>query len=192
LPVQIIHNKNVMTPAAVSAILLDFEPNGDGEAAKSRELTLALLDWSPNPFSRNTFTPGHVTCTGVVLSPSLEAVLLVHHRRLGRWLLPGGHVEMEDEQPSETARREVLEETGADLAAVPPQLVGCDVHPIPSRGREPLHLHHDLIFAFQAKSLRSGCSPESRAVVWRPVTKTDDLPGSIQRSIARTLAGRTK
>ena len=181
-----------MTSAVVSAILLDFEPNGDGEAAKSRELTLALLDWSPNPFSRYTFTPGHVTCTGVVLSPSLDSVLLVHHRRLGRWLLPGGHVEMEDREPAETARREVLEETGADLAAVPPQLVGCDVHPIPARGREPLHLHHDLIFAFQTRSLNSVCSPESRAVVWRPVTKTEDLPGSIQRSITRTLATRKR
>lgn len=176
-----------MTPAAVSALLLDFEPNGDGEAAKSRELTLALLDWSPNPFSRNTFTPGHVTCTGVVLNPSRDAVLLVHHRRLGRWLLPGGHVELEDAEPSATARREVLEETGADLADLPPRLVGCDVHPIPARGREPLHLHHDLIFAFEAKTLQSICSPESRAVVWRPLDKTDDLPGSIIRSIARAL-----
>jgi len=179
-----------MTAAEVSALLLDFQSDGDGEAFKSRELTLALLDWSPNPFSRNTFTPGHLTCTGVVLNPSRDGVLLVHHRRLGRWLLPGGHVEQEDDNPGATARREVLEETGADLNGAQPLLVGCDVHPIPSRGREPLHLHHDLIFAFEAKSLDSVCSPESRAVVWRPVSRVDDLPGSIVRSIRRCLTQR--
>ncbi|MBC7928031.1 MAG: NUDIX domain-containing protein [Bryobacteraceae bacterium] len=150
-------------------------------------MTLALLDWAPNPFSRNTFHPGHLTCTGVVLSPARDAVLLVHHRRLRRWLLPGGHVELDDNTPDETARREVLEETGAELSGAPPLLVGCDVHPIPARGREPLHLHHDLIFAFESRSLRSGCSPESRAVLWRPVSQTGDLPGSISRSVGRAL-----
>src|SRR3954453_3128885 len=130
-------NENVITPATVSALLLDFDPGDDGEAGKSRELTLNLLDWSPNPFSRLIYTPGHVTCTGVVLSPDRHSVLLVHHRRLRRWLLPGGHVEAEDESPAETAKREVLEETGAELQAVEPTLVGCDVHAIPARGREP-------------------------------------------------------
>lgn len=178
----------VITAPSVSSLLLEFRPRDDGEADKSRELTLALLDWSPDPFSRNVFTPGHITCTGVVLSPDRNAVLLVHHKRLGRWLLPGGHVEPEDEVASDTAHREVLEETGAHLAERTPHLVGCDVHPIPARGREPLHLHHDLIFTFHARSMRSGCSPESRAVVWRPVRQTTDLPGSIRRSISRSLA----
>jgi 8-oxo-dGTP pyrophosphatase MutT (NUDIX family) len=179
----------VIASSAVTSLLLAFDPRGDGEAEKSRELTLALLDWSPDPFSRNVFTPGHLTCTGVVLSPSRDAVLLVHHRRLSRWLLPGGHVETEDNAAHDTARREVLEETGADLLDFPPRLVGCDVHPIPARGREPLHLHHDLIFSFQARSLRSGCSPESRAVVWRSVRECEDLPGSIRRSVTRALNG---
>jgi 8-oxo-dGTP pyrophosphatase MutT (NUDIX family) len=163
----------------------------DGEAEKSRELTLSLLAWSPAPFSRNVFTPGHITCTGVVLSPDRHHVLLVHHRRLDRWLLPGGHVEAEDGQAADTARREVIEETGAELAnGARPTLVGCDVHAIPARGREPLHLHHDLIFGFQAKSASFQCSAESRAVVWRPVAQMADLPCSIRRSVARMLSGR--
>lgn len=183
-------NEDVITSATVSALLLDFDPGDDGEAGKSRELTLNLLDWSPNPFSRMIYTPGHVTCTGVVLSPDLHSVLLVHHRRLRRWLLPGGHVEAEDDSAGDTARREVLEETGADLQTGAPQLVGCDVHAIPGRGREPLHLHHDLIFAFRARSLSSGCSPESRAVAWRSLLQMEDLPGSIRKSVHRALARR--
>ena len=165
-----------------------FAPNCDGEAAKSRDLILALLQYSPEPLSRLTFTPGHITCTGVVLGPDADRVLLVHHRRLNRWLLPGGHVEAEDASIIDVARREVIEETGAQLdERVPGRLVGVDVHPIPPKGAEPLHLHHDLIFSFQARSLRSGCSPESRAVVWRSVRECEDLPGSIRRSVTRAL-----
>jgi 8-oxo-dGTP pyrophosphatase MutT (NUDIX family) len=38
-------------------------------------------------------------------------VLLHHHRKLGMWLPPGGHIER-DELPDEAAGREVFEETG--------------------------------------------------------------------------------
>ncbi len=38
-------------------------------------------------------------------------VLLHYHRKLGRWLPPGGHIE-DNELPDDAALREVLEETG--------------------------------------------------------------------------------
>ncbi|HKR52249.1 MAG TPA: NUDIX domain-containing protein [Pseudonocardiaceae bacterium] len=41
---------------------------------------------------------------------------LIRHPRLGKWMLPGGHVEP-DENPAEAALREVAEEAG--LAARP-------------------------------------------------------------------------
>jgi 8-oxo-dGTP pyrophosphatase MutT (NUDIX family) len=40
-----------------------------------------------------------------------ERVLLHYHRKLGKWLPPGGHVE-DNELPDAAAVREVLEETG--------------------------------------------------------------------------------
>ena len=162
----------------------------DGETEKSRELILALLAYSPAPFSRDIYTPGHVTCTGAVLAPGGNAVLLVHHRRLDRWLLPGGHVEMLDATIGDVARREVVEETGALLAGAAPLLVGVDVHPIPPNKREPLHLHHDLIFAFRAHSEQFQVSEESRAVAWCPLDQFSryDLPASIRRSVLRALS----
>jgi 8-oxo-dGTP pyrophosphatase MutT (NUDIX family) len=170
--------------------LLDrFCPGKDGEARKSQELTRALLDWSPDPFSRKIFNPGHVTCTGVVLSPKRKRVLLVHHNRLDRWLLPGGHCESQDETIAAVAAREVLEETGVILAAGAAPLVGIDVHPIPANSREPLHLHHDLIFAFQAKSSSTECSAESREVAWCELEQFDryNLPLPIRRATLRAL-----
>src|SRR5580700_3488262 len=122
----------MIAPHHVAALLHTFHPAGDGEAEKSKELALALLTISPAPFSRRQFNPGHITCTGLVLSPSRDRILLVLHRRLQRWLLPGGHVEPDDSLIGDAARREVVEETGAVLRAdASPPLVGVDVHGIP-------------------------------------------------------------
>ena len=41
-------------------------------------------------------------------------VLLVHHRRLGKWLPLGGHIEL-DEDPEIAALREAKEESGLDV-----------------------------------------------------------------------------
>jgi hypothetical protein len=73
------------------------------------------------------------------------------------------------------------------LADVAPRLVGVDVHPIPPGRGEPLHLHHDLIFAFQAASLETECSEESRALAWCRAEEFDryGLPMPIRRAFFR-------
>jgi len=174
-----------------SLILLISEWNdpSDGEAEKSRELCLGLLRETPDPLSRDQFAPGHITGTACILHPERSAVLLVHHRKLDRWLLPGGHVEPEfDGHVADTARREAEEEAGAQIdLAVPPHLVGIDVHGIPSRKREPFHLHHDLIFAFRATSERFTGSDEVRGLAWCPLDRFDayGLPNPIRRAALR-------
>ena len=44
-----------------------------------------------------------------------EKVLLVHHRKLGKWLPLGGHIEL-DEDPEAAALREAREESGLEIA----------------------------------------------------------------------------
>jgi 8-oxo-dGTP pyrophosphatase MutT (NUDIX family) len=178
----------VIEAAGVAALVNAANMDGDGEALKSRELILMLLAVSPEPFSRRQFTPGHITCTGLVLSPDRSRVLLVHHRRLDRWLLPGGHVEPEDAAIQDAARREVIEETGAGLAAEDaPALISLDVHGIPPKRSEPYHLHHDLIFQFQARAEDIRVSAESRAVVWCAPADFDryDVPSNVRRACRR-------
>jgi len=79
-------------------------------------------------------------------------VLLHYHRKLGKWLPPGGHVE-DNELPDDAAVREVLEETGIRARLVgsrglpmdaPRQLVvpaGIQVEDI-----YPGHQHIDLVY----------------------------------------------
>lgn len=150
----------------VFELVRGFSIPDDGSCEKSRELILDLLLHTPKPFARSQFKPGHITATALVASPEGSRVLLVHHRRLDRWLLPGGHVEFEDASIADTARREAIEETGVVLAAETASLTGVDVHGIPSGKGEPFHLHHDLLFVFRATEERLDLSEEARAVVW--------------------------
>jgi len=89
-----------------------------------------------NPSNRHHI-PQHFTASGVVISQ--QHVLLVHHRRIGAWLPPGGHIE-DCEMPEETVVREVFEETGVAVEVI------CD--PLPDTGsadgfflKSPLCIH---------------------------------------------------
>ena len=62
-----------------------------------------------------------------------------------------------------------------------------DVHGILSNGREPYHLHRDLLFAFRAARDELSCSEESHAVRWRSPAEFEDfaLPGNVRRAYRR-------
>jgi 8-oxo-dGTP pyrophosphatase MutT (NUDIX family) len=186
------YSSPVIDPVELAHLVELFVDPSDASAHKSQELTLQLLKHTPAPFSRAQFVPGHTTTTGLVLHPVGDAVLLIHHRRLNRWLLPGGHVEPEDPTIFAAAIREVLEETGVQLHSAPePPLVGLDVHGIPPGKGEPLHYHHDLIFAFRAHSASLVQAAEVREARWFQVGSLardiPELPESIQFSIRRAL-----
>lgn len=59
----------------------------------------------------------HFTASAIVFDAPLEHVLLVHHKKIGKWLYPGGHVD-ENQTPAEAAMREVEEETGVHTQVV--------------------------------------------------------------------------
>jgi 8-oxo-dGTP pyrophosphatase MutT (NUDIX family) len=160
------------------------------EEQKSHELILALLEQTEAPFSRHQFNPGHITCSSVVFDPGRRRVLLMYHHRFRRWLLAGGHVEETDATLADTASRETTEETTVRIARTI-GLVGLDVHGIPARKgkREPFHLHHDLIFAFEAESKAIAATDEAPQVVW---CQTDELsqynlPANVARALVRAF-----
>jgi hypothetical protein len=66
-------------------------------------------------------------------------------------------------------------------------LVGLDVHGIPARKGEPFHLHHDLVFAFNANSEEFARTDEAPEVVWCGLNEFEryQLPSSITRAIER-------
>ena len=160
-----------------------------GEDDKSQELTLGMIRYTPQPLSRLQYSPGHLTCTGIVVHPDRQSFLLIHHKRLDRWLAPGGHVEEEDESPRAAAAREVWEETGVAVSPGGSFLAGLDVHGIPPKGSEPYHLHHDLKFGLLASRAEVRVSSETKAVRWCRFGEATQygVPDSIVRAARRTL-----
>lgn len=105
----------------------------------------------------------HFTATAFIVD-SKNRTLLIHHKRLGRWMPPGGHVH-ENETPEETARRECKEETGLDVEIVgdeqtdlfgrnpaegrmlkKPIAMLLEEIPASAERNEPAHQHMDFLF----------------------------------------------
>jgi 8-oxo-dGTP pyrophosphatase MutT (NUDIX family) len=124
----------------------------------------------PDCFERSC-REGHVTGSAWILSPDHRRVLLVHHRKLGRWLQLGGHADGEWD-PVRVALREAREESGMDhFERIPSgeqaDLLDVDVHRIPAVPEEPAHLHFDLRFLLVAQpGQEPRCSPESNDLRW--------------------------
>lgn len=116
------------------------------------DATLQLLDRQTEPWRRSVAV-GHLTASAWVIDRTGHYAAMIHHRKLGRWLQPGGHIDDTDLSWRAAAQRELTEETGLDRF-VPldddGQLFDVDVHAIPARVDEPAHLHHDLRFLFVA------------------------------------------
>ena len=129
------------------------------ETDVARQIT-ELVNRSPDCFER-TCRPGHITGSAWVLSHDRSQCLLLHHRKLDRWLQPGGHADGQTDIEA-VALREAQEESGLQQLAL--QQTGgalvpldIDVHVIPARedaatGKliEDAHEHHDIRFLFVA------------------------------------------
>jgi 8-oxo-dGTP pyrophosphatase MutT (NUDIX family) len=106
------------------------------------------------PFDRE-IAEGHLTGSALVVDGAGARTVLVFHRKLRRWLQPGGHAEAGERDGATVALREAREETGlAGLTLHPhaPQPLDVDVHVIPARRDEPAHLHLDLRYLVVASS----------------------------------------
>lgn len=147
-------------------------PRERAVAAKIRALVATHADC----FDR-TCRPGHITASAWVTTPARDRFLLVHHRKLGRWLQPGGHADGQTDVAA-VALREATEESGLPnlrLAAhgFPLLPLDLDVHEIPARRDaagaliEDAHEHHDLRFLILADAaVAPQTSDESHDVRW--------------------------
>lgn len=101
------------------------------------------------------------TVSGYVLHPDRKRLLLVAHKKLGKWLPPGGHVEA-NETPQAAVLREVFEETGLRVSIIPNFAINLGLSGeideqldlpmsmsyqlIPENSIEKEHIHMDMAF----------------------------------------------
>ncbi len=149
---------------------------------------LELLATPLDPFSRDHFEPGHFTVGAYAVRQG--SVMMVHHRRLGIWLEPGGHVDPTDSTLEDAAARELYEETGTAVGASIGGILDVDVHPIPAGKGEPPHRHFNVSFHFKAVSTAIAVADEVLDARWVPIDAVADLTddGAVLRAVAK-LAG---
>jgi len=167
---------------------------GDEEEARDRDRILAFVLRQERPFDR-AILEGHLTGSAITVSADGSRVLLLHHRKLDRWLQPGGHGDPGETTGEEVALREALEESGIrGLALHPtaPRPLDVDVHDIPERGSEPAHEHLDLRYLVVAPE-GAAVTPdlaelhEIRWVAWEEVDALGPAQG-LRRALAKARA----
>lgn len=175
---------------SLAAWLDAFEPLDATEAGHRAQMR-AACELETDAFARDHWVPGHFTASAFVLSPAEDAVLLIHHSKLGRWLQPGGHFEPDDADVLAAVLREVAEETGlTGVQQVGAGLFDVDVHRIPARRADPEHLHLDARVLLRAPTLDFRAGSDALAARWVPLRQVSALESdaSVMRAVGRLLA----
>lgn len=164
----------------VRRIVCHHRAEGPREEA-SKELFLDELDRLERPCDESADRV-HVTASAVVVGR--RGTVLHLHRRLGRWMQPGGHIDP-GESPADAALREAEEETGLALAhpAGGPRLVHLDVHPA-AEGHTHLDLRYLLVGPDDDPAPPPGESPHVRWYDWDEASEVADesLQGALERA----------
>jgi hypothetical protein len=141
---------------AARAVVEAFVPR-DGAQREAKARILAFVDAHPDALHR-TCADGHLTGSALVVDAAGARALLMHHRKLGRWLQTGGHADGIGDLAA-VALQEATEESGIEGLVLGGAPVDVDVHRVEPPG-EPAHLHLDVRWVAVAPD---GARPEANA-----------------------------
>jgi len=168
--------------------LLELAP-ADAEEAGDRDQIVAFVRRHERPFDR-AIREGHLTGSAITVSADGSRVLLLHHRKLDRWLQPGGHADG-DTDLARVALKEAEEETGVHALVLHAELFDVDRHWIPEHKGVPAHWHYDVRYVVRAQDEGYVVSDESHDLAWRPVAQLagdPDADPSVRRMAGKWLA----
>ncbi len=173
-----------MCREAFLSSLQSYTPSNEKEI-QFKDSIIEFVRINPSCFERSS-EDGHITGSAFILDSNRHFVLLTHHRKLNKWLQPGGHADGECDI-YQAALREAREESGLkSIKPISKQIFDIDIHPIPAHGNEREHLHYDIRYLFEAdREEEIIVSDESNTVEWKPICDIDTL--SFNESIIRMV-----
>lgn len=110
---------------------------------------------------------GHFTASAFLLNKELTHALLMHHRKLDKWIQLGGHCDG-DPDILGVAIKEAQEESGiSEIKPVNDRIFDIDIHLVPPINKDEAHYHFDIRFLLHAyKDDRVCKNHESKALRW--------------------------
>lgn len=147
------------------SLLKRYESRHPERASVAQEIR-SFVERTPDCAERSHLA-GHLTGSAWVVNQAGTAALLLHHKKLNRWLQPGGHADGVLNLLT-VAMSEASEESGLrNLSVEDGEIFDVDIHEIPERGGVPRHLHYDVRFLLRAETdALPRRNHESNEVVW--------------------------
>lgn len=132
---------------------------------------------------------GHFTASAFLLNNDQTKFLLMHHKKLNKWIQVGGHCEDTDSNILDAAFREAVEESGIkDIEIVSEQIFDIDVHYIPERPNELAHYHYDVRFLLKTINNDNFIkNNESHELKWFSFVDYPKLGIELERSVTRMI-----
>jgi len=155
--------------------LKQYKPQSDLEQEFKNKM-LRLYETKRNKaFSRENIE-AHFTASAWIININTKEILLLHHKKLDKWLQPGGHADGETDL-EKVARKEAIEETSLDnLRLIKNEIFDIDIHIIPENKGIPEHYHYDVRFSyFCGSNEKTQINHESNAFQWIEINKVESL-----------------
>lgn len=132
-----------------------------------------IIDW-------NNFE-GHIVASGFIYSKIEEKFLVMFHNDMKIYTYPGGHIDSDDKNPFEAAKREVIEETRIrnfqTIALKNNNLIPIDIdtHLINYNERLnlPEHYHFDFRYLFVIEEIPEIIIDENELSEYKWISKTE-------------------
>jgi 8-oxo-dGTP pyrophosphatase MutT (NUDIX family) len=169
-------------------IISQYTPEYEEEKTYKKLMLRLYKEKSILAFYRENIE-AHFTASAWILNPKTHEVLLLHHKKLDKWLQPGGHTDGETNF-EKVARKEANEETALEnLQIVSDQVFDIDIHLIPENKGIPQHDHFDVRFAyFCMEKEKTKINSESKGFQWIKIKDVETLTNepSILRMVEKS------
>lgn len=146
-------------------LLRSFSPKESSQESAVKDI-ITFVEREPACAERSHLS-GHLTGSAWIVNDARTKVLLLHHRKLNRWMQPGGHADGEFDLLS-IALKEAREESGLSrIEPISQEIFDLDIHQIPEFKDIPTHYHFDVRFLLRADdSEQPNRNEESNDVRW--------------------------